>query len=118
MAIDARFGIPNTGMESASTGLLTSLPGNSYSSSGWGLLCAQLDRDVDIVPVICRDKGDDTVEWAPTVLVPPLYIPSTFDEGTADKGEGHHVPPIVAVPCDNGEGQYVWGPCGRSSCGG
>lgn len=78
-------------------------------------MCAQLERDVDIVPVTCRDNGDDIVDSAPIVLLPPLYIPRTFDEGTAERGDGHHVP-IVPPPCDkSGEGQYVCWPCGRSS---
>lgn len=78
------------GFESASTGLRASIPGSSYSSSWYGLLCAQLDRDV-FVP--CLAIGDDIAEPVPDPDVPAgpwLYIPSAFDEAKADAGDGAH----------------------------
>lgn len=78
------------GFESASTGLRASIPGNSYGSSWYGLLCAQLDLEVFVA---CLAIGDDTVEPAPDPDVPAgpwLYIPNAFDEAKAEAGDGAH----------------------------
>lgn len=107
------------GIESASTGPMISSAGNSNGSSCIGLSCAQLDLVPEtnaLGPVICRDIGDKSVDAGPMVLVVPVPSTSgTFEEGSAERGEGHHDPNVPA-PCESGDGHCVGWPCVRPSC--